>query len=132
MPPSGWVVMPSRPGTWCSESFCLLPGRVWPPPPSTQVMKTARTASERLGALSRGLVSRQANEEPVSRREPTGISKAGGWQQHYVRVEQYMTTNLYTVHREDTVDLVTNMMDWENIRHVPVEDEKHQLVGLVS
>ena len=43
-----------------------------------------------------------------------------------------MTTNLYTVHGEDTVDLVANMMDWENIRHVPVEDEKHQLVGLVS
>jgi CBS domain-containing protein len=36
------------------------------------------------------------------------------------------------VHQEDTVDLVANMMDWENIRHVPVEDDQHHLVGLVS
>ncbi len=95
-------------------------------------MKTSGTASERLGALSRGLVARQAAGEPVSRWQPAAIPEAGGWKQHYVRVEQYMTTNLYTVHGEDTVDLVANMMDWENIRHVPVEDEKHHLVGLVS
>ena len=56
----------------------------------------------------------------------------GGWKRHYVRVEQFMTTNLFTVQEEDTVDLVANMMDWENIRHVPVEDDRHQLVGLVS
>ncbi len=99
---------------------------------SLAAMKSAGTASERLGALSRGLVTRLESGAPVSTWEPAVMVEAGGWQQHYVRVEQYMTTNLFTVHQEDTVDLVANMMDWESIRHVPVEDDQHQLVGLVS
>jgi CBS domain-containing protein len=27
---------------------------------------------------------------------------------------------------------VANLMDWQHIRHVPVEDDQHRLVGLVS
>ena len=30
------------------------------------------------------------------------------------------------------MELVANLMDWERIRHVPVEDNEHRLVGLVS
>jgi CBS domain-containing protein len=99
---------------------------------SLAAMTPSGTASERLSALSRGLVTRLQKGEPVSTWEPAVMAEAGGWQQHYVRVEQYMTTNLFTVHKEDTVDLVANMMDWEKIRHVPVEDDQHRLVGLVS
>ena len=43
-----------------------------------------------------------------------------------------MTTDLFTVHEDDPVELVANLMDWERIRHVPVEDHEHRLVGLVS
>jgi CBS domain-containing protein/gamma-glutamylcysteine synthetase len=99
---------------------------------SLAAMNSAGTASERFSALSRGLVTRQMEGAPVATWEPAVMAEAGGWKQHYVRVEQYMTTNLFTVHQEDTVDLVANMMDWENIRHVPVEDDQHHLVGLVS
>lgn len=47
-------------------------------------------------------------------------------------VEQVMTTDLYTVRPDDLVDLAASLMDWEHIRHVPVEDAHGQLVGLVS
>jgi CBS domain-containing protein len=30
------------------------------------------------------------------------------------------------------VELVANLMLWERVRHVPVEDEEHKIVGLVS
>jgi len=43
-----------------------------------------------------------------------------------------MTTDLYTVRPDDSAELVANLMNWERIRHVPVEDADHQLVGLVS
>ena len=49
-----------------------------------------------------------------------------------MRVEQFMLTDLFTVQEDEPVDLVANLMDWGRIRHVPVEDYEHHLVGLVS
>ena len=43
-----------------------------------------------------------------------------------------MSTDLFTVHPDDLVRLVANMMDWRDISHVPVEDDDGRLVGLVS
>lgn len=60
------------------------------------------------------------------------LEEAGDWRAHYQRVEQYMSVELFTVHPEDPVDLVANIMDWERVRHVPVEDEQGHLVGVVS
>ena len=33
---------------------------------------------------------------------------------------------------EEPVDLALHLMDWKRIRHVPVENEEGQLVGMVS
>ena len=43
-----------------------------------------------------------------------------------------MTTDLFTVRPEDLVDLAASVMEWEHIRHVPVENDEGKLVGLVS
>jgi CBS domain-containing protein len=43
-----------------------------------------------------------------------------------------MTTNLFTVDEEESLELVASIMDWQQIRHVPVEDDSHRLVGLVT
>ena len=43
-----------------------------------------------------------------------------------------MTTDLFTVNEDELVDLVACLMDWEHIRHVPVEDSQHRIVGLVT
>jgi CBS domain-containing protein len=43
-----------------------------------------------------------------------------------------MSTDLLTVNEEEPIDLVANLMDWHRIHHVPVEDDEHRLVGLVS
>jgi CBS domain-containing protein len=36
------------------------------------------------------------------------------------------------VNEDEPIDLVASLMDWEKIRHVPVEDHEDRLVGLVS
>ena len=43
-----------------------------------------------------------------------------------------MTTDLFTVQADDPIEMVANLMSWERIRHVPVEDNDHRLVGLVT
>lgn len=90
------------------------------------------TASERLSALTSAIIERQQEDEPCHHWPLARLEEAGGWKRHYTRVEQFMTTDLYTVREDDSMDLVANVMDWEGIRHVLVEDQDHRLVGIVS
>jgi CBS domain-containing protein len=99
---------------------------------SLQAMKDQGTAGERMNALTAATVARQKSGEPVSRWEPAGVDEAGGWKHNYFQVEQYMTTDIYTVQEDEPIDLVANLMEWQKIRHVPVEDHEHRLTGLVS
>jgi CBS domain-containing protein len=50
----------------------------------------------------------------------------------YRTVGQFMVTDLFTVHPEDLIDLAASVMDWEHLRHVPVEDHQGHIVGLVT
>lgn len=49
-----------------------------------------------------------------------------------ILVEEFMTTDLFTVQQEDILELVADMMDWQNVRFTPVENDKGKLVGLIS
>lgn len=100
---------------------------------SFQSMKDAGgTRSERMTALVQATIRNQATGEPVHTWPLAERADGGGWKQHYQRVEQYMATDLFTVNKDEVVDLVASLMDWKHIRHVPVEDSQHRLVGLVS
>lgn len=90
------------------------------------------TLEERMAALVAATVYRQGEGRPVHEWEPARLEEAGGWKPSYLRVEQYMSTDLLTVNEEEPIDLVANLMDWHRIHHVPVEDNAHRLIGLVS
>ena len=95
-------------------------------------MRDHGTPAERLNALTAAIVSRQTENRPVHEWDPAGLQEAGGWRHNYLRIEQYMSTDLYTVHADDPVELAANLMEWHRIRHVPVEDQEHRLIGLVT
>jgi CBS domain-containing protein len=90
------------------------------------------TLEERMAALVAATVERQRHSRPVHEWGRAELGEAGSWKPSYLRVEQYMSTDLLTVNEEEAIDLVTNLMDWHRIHHVPVEDNEHRLVGLVS
>lgn len=50
----------------------------------------------------------------------------------YRTVGQFMTTDLRTLRAGDHVDLAAALMDWVHVRHIPVEDERGALVGVVT
>ena len=95
-------------------------------------MKDAGTRAERLAAVTAGMIARQGSGLPCHEWNDADISEAGGWRLNYLKVEQFMTTSLFTVHEEELVDMVAFLMDREQIHHVLVEDDDHSLVGLVS
>ena len=99
---------------------------------SLAAMGEKGTKDQRLGALVRAMQSRQEGGEPVHTWDLADTGEFEGWKESYVQVGQFMTTDLFTVHPEDVVDLAASLMDWRHIRHVPVEDNEGKLVGLVS
>jgi CBS domain-containing protein/gamma-glutamyl:cysteine ligase YbdK (ATP-grasp superfamily) len=52
--------------------------------------------------------------------------------ENFLTVGQFMSTDLFTVRPNDLVDLAICIMEWQHVRHVPVEDEQGHLVGLIS
>ncbi|MFH0883957.1 MAG: CBS domain-containing protein [bacterium] len=90
------------------------------------------TRWEKVHALVAASFARQATDQPVHTWKLADLSEAGGWQNNYVRVEQLMASELYTVHPDDPLELAANVMKWRSVRHVLVEDDQHRLVGLIT
>lgn len=99
---------------------------------SLAAMRGEGLAAERLAALTAATTAEQRKGHPVHEWPLARLADAGGWEQHFTRVEQFMSTDLFTVGPEDVVDLVAAIMDWKNIHYVPVEDAHHRLLGLVT
>ncbi len=95
-------------------------------------MKGKGSAGQRQAALVAATIERQKAGKPVAEWEHARLEESGATKHTYQRVEQFMTTDLFTVEADDAVDLVANIMSWERVRYVLVEDKEHRLVGLVS
>jgi len=99
---------------------------------SMAAMKGRGSDFERLAAIASACARHQEDETPVHDWPEATLADAGGWEANYLRAEQYMTTDVFTVHEDELMDLAACMMDWAQIRHIPVEDDNQRLVGLVS
>ncbi len=95
-------------------------------------MKDRGSLGEKLTALTAATVARQMTGRTVSDWERARLDEVGSAKNSYRRVSQYMTTDIFTVQPDDAVELVTDLMSWERIRHVPVEDAQGRFVGLIT
>lgn len=95
-------------------------------------IKKPATETERLRTLVATMHEREATGAPVHRWAPAVHTESTDWKHNYHHVGQFMTTDVFTVHQDEVIDLVANVMSWRNVRHVPVEDDEHNLVGIVS
>ena len=99
---------------------------------SWNALRDKAAAGERANALVAATIHRQLTGRPVSEWERARLDEAETSPSNYLRVDQYMTTDLFTVQADDPIEMVANLMSWERIRHIPVEDKDHRLVGLVT
>ncbi len=49
-----------------------------------------------------------------------------------MRVRDIMTTKVFTLQQDRKVMIADDIMDWAEVRHVPVVDENERVVGVVS
>ncbi len=99
---------------------------------SFQNMKSGRALFEKLSAVTAGTMRRQEEGSPVHTWTLASMNEGSQWKHDFSRVNQFMTTDLFTVNEHELVDLVASVMDWQQVKHVPVEDENDKLVGLVT
>jgi CBS domain-containing protein len=99
---------------------------------SLEGMEGRGRPDERYRALTAGMLEQQWGDKPVHEWQLAHVESSADARDSYRTVGQFMSTDLFTVHPEDLVDLAASVMDWEHLRHVPVEDHEGHLVGLVT
>lgn len=96
------------------------------------LMKENNSKEQTLAAITTAMIKNQKKGEPVHKWGRARMEDLEHWQPSSLIVEEFMTTDLFTVQKDDIIEFVSDLIDWRRIRYVPVEDEKKHLVGLVT
>ncbi|MCP3914284.1 MAG: CBS domain-containing protein [bacterium] len=99
---------------------------------SLTAMGSRGSTEERHLALTSSMHEQQIDEKPVHTWSLAELGARDDRLASFRSVGQIMTRDVFTLHPEDVIDLAANLMTWEHIRRVPVEDDQGRLVGLLS
>lgn len=99
---------------------------------SLEQMRGLASPHECLRALTGSMIEQQDSGKPVADWVLAEFCHQQDWRDSYRTVGQFMATDLFTVRPDDIVDFAASLMEWRYVRHVPVEDDSGQLLGLVS
>jgi len=83
-------------------------------------------------ALTASMISYQKQGIPIHEWLNASAKYLDNWQPYTMLVEEFMTTDIFTVHEEDIPELVADIINWKKIKHLPVENDKGRLMGLIN
>jgi CBS domain-containing protein/gamma-glutamylcysteine synthetase len=83
-------------------------------------------------ALTGATIKYQKENIPISTWQNATIEDIGDYTPSAFLVEEFMTTDLFTVNKDDIPELAADMMDWRRIRYIPIENAEGQLIGLIT
>ena len=106
-------------------------GARWQLKAFTKLMRET-SRDEALGALTAAIKKNQWSNIPGHCWESPELHDLEDYKPSDLRVDECMSTDLFTVREGDLIDLVAEMMDWRKIRYMPVEDADGNLVGLIT
>ena len=95
-------------------------------------LKKEVTNDEAVTAVTAAMLKKQKDNNPVHTWELANTSDLDNWRPTKMKVEEFMSTDLFTVQSDALIELVAETMDWRRIRYMPVEDGKGALIGLIS
>lgn len=87
---------------------------------------------EALTVLTACISENQAGEAPVHEWKEADAQDLKEYLPTKLRVSEFMATDLFTVQPSDIIEFVAEMLDWQRIRYIPVEDKKGHLAGLIT
>ncbi|MGX1928675.1 CBS domain-containing protein [Flagellimonas sp. 2504JD4-2] len=80
--------------------------------------------------LTKAIHGNQKHNEPVH--QWPNIEKVHHTKKSFQWVEQIMSTKLMKLYEDDFANLAVSIMQWNNIHHLPIENSKGELVGLLT
>ena len=89
------------------------------------------TANEASRSITKAIYHNQMKSTPVHKWKNIDDAALEDYKK-FRKVSDIMETDLYIARENDLIDLIINMMDWKNIRSIPVENAKNELVGLIT
>lgn len=90
------------------------------------------TREESTVALTAIMHYRKLTGKPVHEWGMAKTDEAEKLEMQYDIVSNIMTTDLVTVQENDIAELVLKVMEWRSIRHLPVEDSRGTLKGIIT
>lgn len=95
-------------------------------------LKKETTEDEALTVLTHAMSANAKMGLPVHMWKMPELTDLKEYRPSHLKVSEFMSTDLFTVQKDDIIDLIVDMMDWRKIRYTPVEDKEGKLVGLVT
>lgn len=90
------------------------------------------TRDEALTTVTAAMLKNQNSSLPIHEWPIPELSEFDTYNPSKLLVEEFMRTELFTVQKTDILDLVADIMDWQKIRYMPVENDKGELEGLIT
>ncbi len=95
-------------------------------------IKNTGSRAEVLSHITASTLRNQKENLPVHQwPEITQISHES-WRDNHLRVSQYMSRDLITLEQDEPIEFAASLMTWHHVHWLPVEDQDHNLVGLVT
>jgi len=99
----------------------------------THLMEESSTTDEALSVLTAAILKNQdIPNNPVHNWEMPKLNDLNNYLPLELTVSEVMDTQLFTVHEDDPIELVAELMDFNRIRYTLVENDGGNMVGLVS
>jgi CBS domain-containing protein len=86
---------------------------------------------EAMQVLTANMYQKQEKGYPVSTWGMLHEGDESPFKQHRL-VKHVMSSDIFSVNRKDSIELVLNIMKWKNIHHMPVINSEGALLGLIS
>lgn len=99
---------------------------------SYRKLKMNRDREEATVALTKIMHNRRLTDKPVHEWAIAEDEEGQELEMQYDLVSNIMTSDLVTVTENDIAELVLKIMDWRKIRHLPVEDSRGKLKGIIT
>lgn len=102
------------------------------------IIRNFRAISANFGAgvavreITDGLVQGQQANIPVHHWPDIDAGRVYAVKKDATKVGNVMKTDLYTIRENEPIGLAKAIMEWKQVRHLPVENEHGKLVGLIT
>jgi CBS domain-containing protein/gamma-glutamyl:cysteine ligase YbdK (ATP-grasp superfamily) len=87
---------------------------------------------ESLTSLTAAIYNNQKQSKPAHEWPLPELNEFHQYDPSQLLVEEFMTTDFFTLQKDDSLEFASSLMDWGDISSMPVEDTKGHLVGLIT